>query len=532
MSEYVVSKYLRLSLEDADLDPAEKHESNSIGNQRKLLDEYISKHEDLRNATILEFCDDGKSGTSFERRGVKEMLDKAKRGRIHCIIVKDFSRFGRDYITVCDYLEQIFPFLGIRFISVNDDYDSKNQPYGSAGQLDIGFKAILHDLYSKELSQKLLYAKKKLFESGKYHSSFGFYGYIKSPTEKYKLLVEPKAAQTIRQIYEWIAQGETTVTVAKKLNDANVPTPLEWLRVHSKIKSWGSSVKDDNIWTSGTVLRIITDERYTGKSIYGKSKVKSIGSSHCVKQPKESWVVVPDRHEAIIPQELYDAVQEIRKKKAPRKNKTTVNRLFVRKIRCGYCGYTMNFHPGNNPFEKCEKYRVNDNPDCRSNRIYDRDLSKIVLDGINAQIQLASEMKKKSAVKQTSDERARVGILKELKNLQIKVKKQMQRKSEIFEQLLDEKITRQDYDSLCSRHTEQIAEYQTQIDALEKDLADSKSTAISEDDSEIVEHVSAMKPVTELNRSLVDEFLKSVIVYNDNRIELEWNYKNIFERTE
>ena len=180
MTEYVIAKYLRLSLEDGDLDPIEKDESNSISNQRKLLDNFIKQRITDKKLKVLEFVDDGKSGTSFERPAVSNLLALAKQGKINCIIVKDFSRWGRDYIAVGDYLEQIFPFLQIRFISVNDDYDSDTLQYGSAGMVDVGFKNIMHDLYSKELSQKMKLTKQQLFASGKYHSSFSFYGYLKS----------------------------------------------------------------------------------------------------------------------------------------------------------------------------------------------------------------------------------------------------------------------------------------------------------------------------------------------------------------
>lgn len=139
----LLGKYLRLSLEDEDLDD-KKEESNSIHNQRSLIDRYIAEQDDLKNCESVEFIDDGKSGTNFDRSGFKQLMAEIKKGRIKTVIVKDFSRFGRDYLAVSDYLEQIFPFMGVRFISVNDHYDSKNYPYGSAGMVDVGFKQIMH----------------------------------------------------------------------------------------------------------------------------------------------------------------------------------------------------------------------------------------------------------------------------------------------------------------------------------------------------------------------------------------------------
>ncbi len=236
MDEYVIAKYLRLSLEDGDLDPNEKDESNSIKNQRKLIDGFIQARFAGKKIRVIEFVDDGKSGTNFNRPGITKLLELAKNGEINCVIVKDFSRWGRDYITVSDYLEQIFPFLQIRFISVNDDYDSENLQYGSAGMVDVGFKNIMHDLYSKELSQKLKLTKKQLFEAGKYHSSFAFYGYMKSPKEKYKLVIDNDTANVVRKLFKWIERGMKTTQIAKKLNDKKVPTPMAFLSKQSGFK--------------------------------------------------------------------------------------------------------------------------------------------------------------------------------------------------------------------------------------------------------------------------------------------------------
>ena len=225
--EYTIAKYLRLSLEDGDLDEA-KDESNSISNQRKLLDYYIEQHPDLSGAKILEFVDDGYSGTSFDRPGVQKLLQMVKENKINCIMIKDFSRWGRDYIMVSDYLEQIFPFLQVRVISVNDNYDSATIA-STAGNIEVGFTNIMHDMYSKELSRKLLLTKRQLFEAGKYHSSYPFYGYLKSTNEKYHLEIEPGAAGVIKKIFRWYAAGSSTKEIAQKLNRTNTMTPLLWL---------------------------------------------------------------------------------------------------------------------------------------------------------------------------------------------------------------------------------------------------------------------------------------------------------------
>lgn len=174
--------YLRISSEDADLRTGEKDESESISNQRSLLREYVSSHADLSDSEILEFCDDGWSGTNFERPAVKELLEQVRRGQINCILVKDLSRFGRDYLTVGDYISRVFPFLGVRFISVNDGFDSSNPL--DIDSLDTSFRTLIYDLYSRDLSCKVKSAKKARAERGAFLSPYAPYGYIKDPEDK------------------------------------------------------------------------------------------------------------------------------------------------------------------------------------------------------------------------------------------------------------------------------------------------------------------------------------------------------------
>ena len=167
--------YLRISSEDEDLRTGEKDESESISNQRSLLREYVSGHAELAGSEILEFCDDGWSGTNFERPAVKELLEQVRRGQINCVLVKDLSRFGRDYLTVGDYISRVFPFLGVRFISVNDGFDSSNPL--DIDSLDTSFRTLIYDLYSRDLSRRVKSAKKARAERGAFLSPYAPYGY-------------------------------------------------------------------------------------------------------------------------------------------------------------------------------------------------------------------------------------------------------------------------------------------------------------------------------------------------------------------
>ena len=178
-----VALYLRVSMEDQDVSQGARDESNSIGSQRALLRDFVDRRPEFRGCHLTEFCDDGYSGTNFERPAVKALLEQAGKKQIDCMIVKDFSRFGRDYLTVSDYIDQIFPFMGIRFISVNDHYDSATCK-GMTSGLDMAFRNVLYGYYSQDLSLKIKSAKRTKAENGEFLSSFAPLGYQKLPKTK------------------------------------------------------------------------------------------------------------------------------------------------------------------------------------------------------------------------------------------------------------------------------------------------------------------------------------------------------------
>ena len=217
--------YLRISSEDADLRTGEKNESESISNQRSLLREYVSSHADLSDSEILEFCDDGWSGTNFERPAVKALLEQVRRGQINCILVKDLSRFGRDYLTVGDYISRVFPFLGVRFISVNDGFDSSNPL--DIDSLDTSFRTLIYDLYSRDLSRRVKSAKRARAERGAFLSPYAPYGYVKDPEDKNHLLVDTEAADVIRRIFQMAADGAKPWQIAAALKKYRMPEEAE-----------------------------------------------------------------------------------------------------------------------------------------------------------------------------------------------------------------------------------------------------------------------------------------------------------------
>lgn len=319
--QYRIALYLRVS--DEDENPDHELESESISSQRLLLNDFVNGHRELSCGKTIEFTDDGFSGTNFERPGVKHLLDMAKAHQIDCIVVKDFSRFGRNYLEVGNYLEQIFPFLGIRFLSVNDHFDSFEN-IGAAGAIEVGFKNIIHEAYSKDLSEKIKSVRRMKAEQGKFVTAFAPYGYKKAETSKNQLIIDDECAAIVRRIFSLFLGGTGKTAIACLLNKEGIPSPYMVRRQRNE-KFHSMVGKKETYWTAGTVSRILSDQRYTGDAIYGKVRPVTIGSKKDISVPEEDWIVVPDAHPLIVRREIFEAVRSGKKKYIPHqiKNKTS-----------------------------------------------------------------------------------------------------------------------------------------------------------------------------------------------------------------
>ena len=221
--KYIVVKYLRISLEDGDCP-----ESDSIGNQRELLDLHISViFKNTPNLEVIELIDDGYTGTNMNRPAMQKLLVLAETHQIHCVIVKDFSRFARDYIDVGRYTDMIFPEWQIRFISTNDAYDSTDYLGATCG-IDVAMKNLSNTMYSLDLSEKIKSVKHLQQKQGKFISCFAIYGYVKSPEDKHKLLIDPEAAEIVKRIFNMRDDGISFRRIAAILNNEGIPSPSEY----------------------------------------------------------------------------------------------------------------------------------------------------------------------------------------------------------------------------------------------------------------------------------------------------------------
>lgn len=335
----IVALYLRLSKHDEDIE--EDTESNSIGNQRGILEEYIKGHLDTTGYEVREFVDDGYSGTSMERPAMQTLLKLVEDGRIYAILVKDLSRFARNYLKSAYYMEKIFPAFGVRFICVNDNYDSNNIAYQLPG-MDMAFKGIIHDYYCKELSRKLKTARRQQVEKGKCIFAKPPYGYWKSDTEKGLLVIDENTAPVVKDIFSQYLQGSSAYKIAQELNKKGIPSPNKRLIAAGLVTFRDKQYVKGMCWGSGMILSILRNQIYIGDMVGGKEERVKMCDKNCRKKDKEEWIVVQGTHEPIIDKELFYEVQDILKDKSKvHDSKVGSNTVFSGKLICGRCYGTM-----------------------------------------------------------------------------------------------------------------------------------------------------------------------------------------------
>ncbi|MGI6739810.1 MAG: recombinase family protein [Christensenellales bacterium] len=309
-----VAIYMRVSVEEK-----ETEESGSIGNQRIYLREFVAKDNELKTKGIKEYLDDGYSGTSVERPGFQEMMKDLKNGVIDSIVVKDLSRFSRDYITLGDYLENIFPFMQIRFIAINDGYDS-SKCKGNGTELDVQFKGLLYDFYTKDCSKKIKSVQNQQKASGKFLGWQPPYGYIKDPENKHQIIPDEETAPIVKEIYEMSLNGMSARKIAKELTERGIKTPGQRKKETSGYDFTKRVVTTDTqknpSWPHGTVIDILANETYIGTYVYNSYENKTVGSRSTRKSDKSKWCRVYNHHEPIISKEVFDKVQKAKAKRS------------------------------------------------------------------------------------------------------------------------------------------------------------------------------------------------------------------------
>ena len=521
----ITAKYIRLSSEDDDLGKSGKIESNSVTNQRNLLDTFISRTPELADTSVIEFCDDGWSGKNFERPAVQEMIAQARAGKIQCIVVKDLSRFGRDYLTVGNYISCVFPFLGVRFIAVNDGFDSIRP--ADVDSLETSFKTLLYDLYSRDLSRKVRSAKKFRAQRGDFLAPFAPYGYVKDPKDKTRLAIDPEAAETVRRIFQLTADGHSADQIAMTLNRETVPTPMLYKRAAGCSRTHWPSIEENNFWTDTAVVKILRDERYLGKNIFGKRIRDRVGHTHTVKVSREDWIAVENTHEGIVTREEFDCAQATIRKYVERGEMKKHDWPLRGKIRCGVCGHAMSYKLGKQMYFYCFTPHFNDAFTCVK-RITETEILDVISEGLHVQAQMAVELGRlweEQHREQKKDASAQRKALARLRETHQRLSQQI---NGLYESFALGEISKPEYLAAKASAAKQRDDAAARIRELEAALENMDADGSLRNG--FVSTFGKYLDVKEITSEITTEVLKEVLVFPDNRFEIVWNYRDELQK--
>lgn len=345
-NKVALAVYARLSRADGDLGEDGKDESNSIEHQKDLIYEFIESREEFAGMKVQEYVDDGYTGSNFDRPGFQNMMDAVRQKKIAVIIVKDLSRFGRDYIGVGEYLEQIFPILDVRFIAINNSYDSKDY-IGTTMGLDVAVSNLVNTMYCRDAGKKLHSANEVKWKKGYSTNGSTPFGYVFDPENKGRYKIDPPAAKIVRRIFDLALLGLNTTQIAYQLNKERFPIPSEYNRAYKiQAKSNQFVLTPDRIWNASKIWRILKEYAYTGAMVLGRRRVILSGTNIVREVPFEKQYITEGTHEAIVTHDEYYKAQEVIRQTRKREFVSKNDYPLSQKIRCAHCHRVMqqNFH--------------------------------------------------------------------------------------------------------------------------------------------------------------------------------------------
>lgn len=526
---WICASYVRLSKEDEDAANGGKDESNSVTNQKAMIQSYLEEHPELE--LYKEYVDDGYSGVSFDRPEFNRMLSDVKDRKVNCIIVKDLSRFGRNYIEAGKYLEQVFPFLGVRFIAITDKIDTGKEQSDS-DQFVLPFKNLFNDAYSRDISTKVrshLAVKRK---NGQFVGSFACYGYFKDPADHNKLVIDPEAAEVVKQIFYWKIQGLSTERIADKLNALGILCPMEYkhslgMRVSSNFRTKGKAQ-----WAPKSVLRILKNDLYIGTMTQGKKTTPSYKVKKIINKPEEEWDRVEGTHEPIIHKDIYDVVQKLLLRDtriAPDEKKLY---LFSGFLCCADCGLNMvrsrrKYKDKVYSYYSCSGYK--NGSGCASHMISETRLYDAVLKAIQQQCQLVVDMSRllKYARELPDDPKSLHRFDVQLAKLDQEIAHNQEMKLHLVENLNIGLLSREEYQELSAMYDKRIKDTRQAKQNVELERNGLKDLPL---EGEWLKTFKKYQTFTELDRMMLAELVDYIEVHADKQLTIHFKFADQIEQ--
>lgn len=528
---YQVAIYLRLSKEDGDFSSSsgKKAESDSISNQRELIGNYMKEHPELE--LVDEFCDDGYTGTNFDRPDFIRMMEAVKGKRVNCIIVKDLSRFGREYIEAGNYIEKIFPQLGIRFIAINDHYDSA-ATNSQADGIILPFKNLINDSYSRDTSIKVRSHLDVKRRQGEFIGNFAVYGYLKDPEDKNHLVVDEYAAKVVQDIYQWKIEGLSPDKIAERLTKKGIASPMEYKKARGSRYACAFKTGSQARWSHVAVRRILQNEVYTGVLTQGKRTTPNYKVKKSIYKAESEWARVENTHEAIISRKKFDLVQQLLREDTRVSPDGDTVYPYSGRIFCGDCkeaAVRKSVSTGGRKYTYyvCSANKANRSV-CSKHSIREDILDAAILATVQAHIKVILDMDQ--ALQQIE---ALAWEKRELKKIeaniamqQAVIDKNSALRIGIYEDLKEEIITKEEFLTLKEEFTERIREAERSIKQYEQD----KSSILAgfHDQQGWLAQFRQYKNISEITRKVVVNLIERINVFEGQQIEVVFKQKDQF----
>ena len=525
---YHAAIYVRLSKEDGDVASAAKAESNSISNQKNLIKDFLKDKDDI--IVVSERVDDGYSGSNFERPGFQMMMDDIRRGTVDCVIVKDLSRFGREYIDSGKYIERLFPALGVRFIAVNDHIDSKEE--SSRDDIVVPFKNLINDAYCRDISIKIRSHLEVKRRNGEYIGAFTPYGYKKDENDRSRLVPDLYAAGVVKDIFRMKLHGMSQTAIADCLNEQGILSPMEYkhslgIRIQDNFKT-----HEQAEWSSMSVRRVLENEVYVGTLTQGKHSTPNHKIKKIMDKPEEEWIRIEGNHEPVISKREFAIVQRLLgmdTRTSPNEDEVYVlSGLAV----CADCGAPMikrNVPAGGKVYSYyiCSKNAAT--KQCGTHRIPKDKLERLVFDVLKTHI--ASVLDAGRILAYINTVPFQELEIKELERQKEAKEQEIQRCRELrdmlYEDLKEGIVSKEDYAELYEGYNNKRKKAEDAVRKISRtiqDVVDAKT-----DKYEWLRYFKEYQNISELSRTAAVELIERVKVYDKNHIEIDFCFQDCFQ---
>ncbi|MDO5346896.1 MAG: recombinase family protein [Lachnospiraceae bacterium] len=529
---YLCGIYGRLSL----VNSGKQDEGDSIENQLSICSRFVDGHTELK--LVDTYVDNGRKGTTFERPEFNRMMEDVKAGKINCIVVKDLSRFGRDYLEAGEYLEKIFPFLGVRFIAVTDGYDSLHSSTDER-TMTIPLKNMINELYAKDLSQKICTSIHARMDKGEFLQGRLCYGYMRLNKGDLTLVPDPITAPYVKLMFELRLKGYSYEAIRRHLDSIHAITPSQR---KAQLEADSSKQKVSEYWFSSGITDCLSNPVYLGHLVYGKEPIALYKGQRNRKAAERSeWKIIEHMHEPLVTQEVFDKVQEINQASQKRyreshKNTKPYENIYRDIIKCGDCGGAMRL--GKNVSQKtgietrvfrCGKYKVTNRRECSIHTIKETVLHDAVLAQIKLQIQLMADMAQKAKCNNGAD-----GIGAVYESSRNKIAELNKRKTRVsklreslYENFCEGLLSEMEYREMRESYLEQENNLQDEIEkAMERKQQMDTFLSKTEETAVVFKKFARKK---KLDRTMLEALVQEIRIFEDKHIEVVFKFADTYQ---